>query len=78
MLFNTAGSMHYKQPTQRNRRSYVNFIGNSKLLLRDEDQFIKYSEDLVALGGDNSWFNGVAEDAMHVLSPRLSQVSISL
>ena len=79
LLFRTRESMHWDRPTPRNRRSYARFINNSKFLLRNEDEFIKYSEDLVALGGDldNSWLNGAVADSMFAASKPLSKVSVT-
>lgn len=68
--------MHWRQPTPRNRRSYVNHIQNERLFAGKEGDFIKYGEDLAALGGEleDSWLNGAVEDTLNALSKRVAQV----
>ena len=68
--------MRWKKPTTRNRRSYVNYINNEGLFVEQEGDFIKYSEDLVALGGEleDSWLNGIVEDILDTISQRVAQV----
>jgi len=75
LLCRTKEIMHWKKPTTRNRRSYANYINNEGLLAEGEGEFIKYSEDLVTLGGEleDSWLNGIVEDILDSISPRLAQ-----
>ncbi|MCJ1378890.1 hypothetical protein MMC17_001989 [Xylographa soralifera] len=75
LLFKTKEIMHWKKPTTRNRRSYANFINNEGLFAGMEGDFIRYSEDLVALGGEleDSWLNGIVEDTLDTVSQRVAQ-----
>jgi len=52
VLIKTKEMMYWKKPTTRNRRIYVSYINNQRLLAEKEGDFIRYSEDLVALGGE--------------------------
>ena len=78
MLFKTKDLMRLRQPTRRNRLSYVHVIKNQKLLVADEAEFIRHSKDLVALGGEleDSWLNGLVEDLMDGVSRRMAQVCV--
>jgi len=69
--------MHWDRPTPRNRRSYYNYINDDGILAGNDRDFIKYSEDLVALGGEleDSKLNGILEDTLDTISRRASQVS---
>ena len=71
--------MHWKKPTTRNRRSYVSYINNQGVFAEGEGDFIRYSEDLVALGGEleDSWVNGMVEDILDTISRRVAQVKAS-
>ncbi|MCJ1388727.1 hypothetical protein MMC18_001576 [Xylographa bjoerkii] len=75
LLFKTKEIMHWKKPTTRNRRSYANYINNEGLFVEKEGDFIRYSEDLVALGGEleDSWLNGIVEDILDTISQRAAQ-----
>ncbi|MCJ1401912.1 hypothetical protein MMC11_005129 [Xylographa trunciseda] len=75
LLCKTKEIMHWKKPTTRNRRSYVNYINNEGLLAEGEGEFIRYSEDLVALGGEleDSWLNGIVEDIVDSIPKRIAQ-----
>ena len=71
--------MKLKKPTNRNRRSYSNYIQNHQLLAGDDREFIRHGEDLVALGGDleDSWFNGIVEETMKTISKPISKVRLT-
>ncbi|MCJ1225668.1 hypothetical protein MMC12_002317 [Toensbergia leucococca] len=76
MLFRARELMKLKKPTNRNRRSYSNYIQNHQLLAGDDREFIRHGEDLVALGGDleDSWFNGIVEETMKTISKPISKL----
>lgn len=76
LMFKTMKLLTIKKPTERNRASYDAYVEGNGLLVAEEEEFIKYSEDLLALGGDleDSWLNGVVEDMINLLSRRYWQV----
>lgn len=75
-LFRSRDLLKMKKPTTRNQESYDAYIEGKGLLVSQEDEFIRYSEDLVALGGDleDGWLNGVFEIIIGRMSERLSRV----
>ena len=68
--------MKMKKPTSRNRGSYARYMTSKKMIANDEREFIRYSEDLVALGGEleDGPINGWVEDLLRLTSIRISQV----
>ena len=76
MLFKVKDLMQWKKPSSRNRQSYVNFISSERPPLSDEADFIKYKEDLGALGGEleDDGLNAFVETALYKSSKRGSQV----
>ena len=76
LLFRTKELLSLRKPTKRNRQSIANYLNRHQSLAMDDQQFIRYSEDLVALGGEyeDSRVNGWIEDTIKKISVSVSQV----
>ncbi|MCJ1320946.1 hypothetical protein MMC15_006287 [Xylographa vitiligo] len=74
MLRSTKDLLHWPAPTERNRRSYVNYINNEQPVVEAESRFIKRGDDLVTLAGDlqDSWWTSKAEQLTSLLCPGLA------
>ncbi|MCJ1287269.1 hypothetical protein MMC26_006617 [Xylographa opegraphella] len=70
----TKKMMQLQPPTERNRRSYVNYINNEQPTVERERTFIQRSDDLITLAGNrqNSWLYGTVERLVSITSPRLA------
>ena len=72
--------LHKKQairkPTKRNQNSVYNAIHNSKSMTSGEALWIRDRDDLLALAKDaeHGWFNGILEDTLRKLSPKITLV----
>ncbi|CAD6583873.1 MAG: hypothetical protein ASARMPRED_001528 [Alectoria sarmentosa] len=70
--------LHKKQairkPTKRNQNSVYNAIHNSKSMTSGEALWIRDRDDLLALAKDaeHGWFNGILEDTLRKLSPKIT------
>ncbi|MCJ1378888.1 hypothetical protein MMC17_001987 [Xylographa soralifera] len=74
MLRSTRDLMQWQPPTERNRRSYVDYIMNEQPTVEVERIFIRRSDDLVTLAGDlqDRWLNGRFERLLSKMCPRLT------
>lgn len=66
-----------KRPSNRNFNSFCNWILHNKPVTPEETEFIRHSEDFIALadGEEGGWFDGVVEDCLSCLPNNLAQVN---
>ncbi|KAK0509130.1 hypothetical protein JMJ35_008501 [Cladonia borealis] len=65
-----------RTPTKRNQNSLYNMIEDTQSQVTSESEWIRQRADLAAVGhgAEHGWFNGVVEDILNKLSPRLSLI----
>ena len=67
-----------RKPAKRNQNSLNNAINGSGSMMSGEALWIRYWDDLLALAKDaeHGWFNGIMEDMLRKLSPKITLVGI--
>jgi hypothetical protein len=63
LLLNAQQLVAANRPPQRDYNSVANFVNHKKPLIRGDDDFIYYKEDLITLrpGRESAWFDAIVE-----------------